>query len=121
MDTNVTPRASRRKDGNFLVVTPEKRYDRAEQPSEYNKSFSVDPTPNIMNWESSDAHPIPDEGILRDFDLNTKYGPCCSLTREERWTRAFALRLNPPVDILRLIRNTSHNTSVIDVHMKQVS
>jgi hypothetical protein len=74
-----------------------------------------------MDWESSDANPMPDEGILRDFDLNTKYGPCCSLTREERWARAAYLGLNPPTEILQIIRNTNHNTSVIDVHMKQVS
>ncbi|KAG7094172.1 hypothetical protein E1B28_007782 [Marasmius oreades] len=37
--------------------------------------------------------------ILRVFDMNYEYGPCVGLTRLERWERAEALGLKPPVQI----------------------
>ncbi|KAF9269254.1 hypothetical protein L218DRAFT_1072873 [Marasmius fiardii PR-910] len=37
--------------------------------------------------------------ILRVFDMNYEYGPCVGLTRLERWERAEALGLKPPVEI----------------------
>ncbi|TFY54141.1 hypothetical protein EVG20_g9831 [Dentipellis fragilis] len=35
--------------------------------------------------------------ILRVFDLSYEYGPCVGVSRLERWERAEALGLNPPV------------------------
>jgi DNA polymerase delta subunit 4 len=64
---------------------------------------------------------MPEEGILRDFDLNTKFGPCCTVTRQARWQRAQALGLDPPEQILALIEKTNNNLSVLDIHLKQVS
>ncbi|XP_006461737.1 hypothetical protein AGABI2DRAFT_136660 [Agaricus bisporus var. bisporus H97] len=37
--------------------------------------------------------------ILRVFDLNYDYGPCIGVTRLERWERAQAMGLNPPLEI----------------------
>ncbi|KAJ7254640.1 DNA polymerase delta, subunit 4-domain-containing protein [Mycena haematopus] len=37
--------------------------------------------------------------ILRAFDLSYEYGPCIGVTRLERWERATALGLNPPMEI----------------------
>ncbi|KAF8201122.1 DNA polymerase delta, subunit 4-domain-containing protein [Mycena galopus ATCC 62051] len=37
--------------------------------------------------------------ILRAFDLSYEYGPCIGVTRLERWERATALGLHPPVEI----------------------
>eukprot|EP00960_Hanusia_phi_P035787 751951-Hanusia_phi.AAC.2 len=42
---------------------------------------------------------------LRVFDLNTKYGPCMSCTRLERWNRAKKLNMDPPQDILRILES----------------
>jgi len=74
-----------------------------------------------MNWESSDAIPMPDEGILRDFDLCTKYGPCCTLLRKERWDRAKRLGLEPPLEVIQFIDKSGNSQSVLDIHLKQVS
>jgi len=37
--------------------------------------------------------------ILRVFDLSYEYGPCVGFTRLERWERAQALGLDPPVEV----------------------
>ncbi|KAJ6466922.1 DNA polymerase delta, subunit 4-domain-containing protein [Mycena sanguinolenta] len=37
--------------------------------------------------------------ILRAFDLSYEYGPCVGVTRLQRWERATALGLNPPIEI----------------------
>ncbi|KAF7377669.1 DNA polymerase delta subunit 4 [Mycena sanguinolenta] len=41
--------------------------------------------------------------ILRTFDLSYEYGPCVGVTRLERWERATALGLNPPVEIYDIL------------------
>jgi len=121
MDPNVTPRSSRRRGDNLFQVTPDKHEALRKYSLEYTKTDGPRLRTNIMTWETSDASPMPDEGILRDFDLETKYGPCCTLSREERWIRAHELGLNPPRYILDVIHKINQNTSVLDVHMKQVS
>ncbi|KAJ7176638.1 DNA polymerase delta, subunit 4-domain-containing protein [Mycena filopes] len=37
--------------------------------------------------------------ILRVFDLSYEYGPCDGVSRLERWERASALGLSPPVEV----------------------
>lgn len=37
--------------------------------------------------------------MLRVFDNTYDYGPCVGLTRLERWERAEALGLNPPIEV----------------------
>lgn len=44
------------------------------------------------------------EAVLRQFDLELKFGPCTGMTRYERWMRAKSLGLDPPQDILDLLR-----------------
>lgn len=41
--------------------------------------------------------------ILRVFDTSYKYGPCIGITRLERWQRAQALGLNPPVEVHEIL------------------
>jgi len=41
--------------------------------------------------------------ILRIFDLSYEYGPCVGITRLDRWERAEALGLNPPVEIKEIL------------------
>ncbi|KAF5351340.1 hypothetical protein D9758_008004 [Tetrapyrgos nigripes] len=45
--------------------------------------------------------------ILRVFDMSYEYGPCVGVSRLERWERASALGLNPPIEIrdILLTRN----------------
>lgn len=56
-----------------------------------------------MAWlkRAQDIDPI--EEHLRAFDLTSKYGPVVGLTRRERWNRAKALGLDPPLDVLEII------------------
>ncbi|XP_022156193.1 DNA polymerase delta subunit 4 [Momordica charantia] len=44
------------------------------------------------------------ENMLRQFDMNSAYGPCLGMTRMERWERARKFGLNPPKDIETLLK-----------------
>ncbi|KAL1927426.1 hypothetical protein VTP01DRAFT_3663 [Rhizomucor pusillus] len=53
--------------------------------------------------------------LLRQFDLDYKFGPCVGLTRLERWERAEQLGLNPPEEIKRIIQaNPTENESLFE-------
>ena len=56
------------------------------------------------------------ETILRQFDLNTKYGPCLGISRLARWERADRLGKQPPPNIKALIEengtSTKYNQSI---------
>ncbi|RPB05957.1 hypothetical protein L873DRAFT_7918 [Choiromyces venosus 120613-1] len=43
------------------------------------------------------------EKILRNFDMQLKYGPCLGHTRYQRWNRAESLGLKPPREVLAII------------------
>ncbi|KAH8696328.1 putative DNA polymerase delta subunit 4 [Talaromyces proteolyticus] len=43
------------------------------------------------------------EKILRHFDLSSQYGPCIGISRIKRWRRAYALDLNPPIEVLAVL------------------
>ncbi|PSC73196.1 DNA polymerase delta subunit 4 [Micractinium conductrix] len=45
-----------------------------------------------------------DEAALRQFDLDSRFGPCSGITRLERWERAAKLGLAPPADVPELVR-----------------
>ncbi|XP_072420683.1 DNA polymerase delta subunit 4 [Chiloscyllium punctatum] len=48
--------------------------------------------------------------ILKAFDLHWEYGPCCGITRIERWERANRMGLRPPQNIRELLHH--HKTDV---------
>lgn len=41
--------------------------------------------------------------LLRQFDLNSTYGPCAGISRLERWKRADKLGKNPPGEVLDIL------------------
>ncbi|CCG81598.1 DNA polymerase delta subunit 4 [Taphrina deformans PYCC 5710] len=43
------------------------------------------------------------ETILRDFDLTGKYGPCVGISRLDRYNRAVAMKMNPPVEVGKIL------------------
>ncbi|GLJ17875.1 hypothetical protein SUGI_0312680 [Cryptomeria japonica] len=43
------------------------------------------------------------EQILKQFDLDMRYGPCLGLSRMERWQRAVQLGLSPSQDVKDLL------------------
>lgn len=44
-----------------------------------------------------------DEKVLRHFDLSSQYGPCIGISRIKRWRRAYALELEPPIEVLAIL------------------
>ncbi|PRQ49009.1 putative DNA polymerase delta, subunit 4 [Rosa chinensis] len=45
------------------------------------------------------------EEVLRQFDLNTAYGPCFGITRLARWERACKLGMDPPKEVENLLKS----------------
>ncbi|KIK79157.1 hypothetical protein PAXRUDRAFT_834233 [Paxillus rubicundulus Ve08.2h10] len=41
--------------------------------------------------------------MLRFFDMSYEFGPCIGMTRLERWERAEAFGLNPPVEVREIL------------------
>ena len=50
-----------------------------------------------MSWEMAEAR-------LREWDMNSRFGPGLSMTRKERWARAEKLDLDPPVLVYNIIK-----------------
>lgn len=60
--------------------------------------------PTRLSDEESAAAEDADERALKTFDLTSKYGPCCGMTRLERYDRAAGLGLDPPKKVLEVIQ-----------------
>lgn len=43
------------------------------------------------------------EKILREWDMQSSYGPCIGIARLKRWKRANALGLEPPIEVLAVL------------------
>ncbi|NXI35476.1 DPOD4 polymerase, partial [Galbula dea] len=50
--------------------------------------------------------------MLRLFDLSWEYGPCTGITRLQRWERAQALGLSPPIEVLDVLLEHPDNPEV---------
>ncbi|KAK8451633.1 hypothetical protein SEVIR_6G240700v4 [Setaria viridis] len=50
-----------------------------------------------------------EEEALRQFDMDTSYGPCIGVTRLRRWDRAAAMGLRPPPHVRDLILRRHHH------------
>lgn len=48
--------------------------------------------------------------LLKQFDLNIKFGPCYNVKRLDRWLWAKSHNLNPPEDIKLLIETNQNST-----------
>ena len=59
----------------------------------------VETWPQYVPW--CDA--LEDQKKLQQWDMETKYGPCLSITRQDRWKRAEADGLAPPKDVWALL------------------
>lgn len=47
--------------------------------------------------------------LLRQFDLNSSYGPCAGISRLDRWRRAEKLGKNPPEEVLDILNSPVGN------------
>ncbi|KAH9021424.1 DNA polymerase delta, subunit 4-domain-containing protein, partial [Lactarius pseudohatsudake] len=66
---------------------------------------------HIQPVHAKDQSPV--HHILRIFDLSYEYGPCVGVTRMERWERASALGLYPPVREILMTKEGSEDVRLI--------
>ncbi|KAI9464674.1 DNA polymerase delta, subunit 4-domain-containing protein [Boletus coccyginus] len=82
-----------------LGKTEIKRLDVDDKAGRYRKYH------NEVRSKMGHMPPIHSEGqnrihqMLRFFDMSYEFGPCIGMTRLERWERAEAFGLNPPVEV----------------------
>lgn len=50
-----------------------------------------------LSWEDAEKR-------LREWDMNTRFGPCMSMTRLARWNRAKQLEMDPPLLIHNVLK-----------------
>jgi DNA polymerase delta subunit 4 len=76
---------------------------RAENAGKWRKHYGVVRTKmgNLAPIHSEEQNKV--HQILRVFDTSYEYGPCVGVTRLERWERARALGLNPPVEVHEIL------------------
>ena len=58
---------------------------------------------SVATSASKEAKEDADIARLREFDLDTKFGPCIGISRMQRWERAERNGLEPPADVKDLI------------------
>ncbi|KAF8555668.1 hypothetical protein OG21DRAFT_1410568 [Imleria badia] len=75
------------------------RLDVEDKAGRYRKYY------NEVRSKMGHIQPVHSEGqnkihqMLRCFDMSYEFGPCIGMTRLERWERAEAFGLNPPVEV----------------------
>jgi len=112
--------------------------DYAEVSDVATRLEELDPQDKAGRWRShfvtvrekmGNIPPIHCEGqtkvhhILRVFDNSHEYGPCIGVSRLERWQRAEALGLNPPVEVREILltrQGTEDPTLKYDVFFGEV-
>lgn len=57
------------------------------------------------------------EQELRQFDLDSRFGPCAGASRLERWERAQKLGLQPPPNVPNLIRAHGGEASKFNINV----
>lgn len=94
-----------------------KASDKAQQ-NEPARGIQSLPTPVA---DAAPSTPAPaevdaDERALRQFDLDSKFGPVSGLSRLERWDRAAKLNLHPPAAVRALILKHGED-SLLNKHL----
>eukprot|EP00045_Choanoeca_perplexa_P021027 m.5629 g.5629 ORF g.5629 m.5629 type:complete len:111 (+) comp7824_c0_seq1:75-407(+) len=68
---------------------------RSSRPSS-SKATSVQVIP-------TDQNAAKEVELLKQFDMDSKFGPCVGVSRLERWERAQAFGLSPPLHVKELL------------------
>ena len=75
----------------------------------------ITPASKVTDTAAADAES--DELTLRQFDLDTKFGPVMGMTRLQRFARAEQLNLSPPPYVKDLILKHGGEESPLNKHL----
>ncbi|XP_029431574.1 DNA polymerase delta subunit 4 [Rhinatrema bivittatum] len=84
----------------YQVVKHKKEDGQKKSETRSNQKGSaavVGEVPQALTKEDSELE------LLKQFDLNWRFGPCTGITRLQRWERAKELGLDPPTSIRELL------------------
>ncbi|CBZ50423.1 unnamed protein product [Neospora caninum Liverpool] len=100
-----------------------KRFDRFQGLSELlrNKLIAECQTTRhyILGDHEGQAGATDLERMLQRFDMAVQYGPCCGLSRSERWCRADELGMKPPAEVKQAIQLTHSDVSIFDQRLSR--
>lgn len=68
------------------------------------------PTQTDLNTAAKETTKDNDLIILKQFDLNIKYGPCYNIKRLQRWNWANGHNLKPPEKVKQLVDANQNDT-----------
>ncbi|XP_078149906.1 uncharacterized protein LOC144545190 isoform X1 [Carex rostrata] len=91
--TKPSTTTSSKKSKHYTRVTSVRASDSAQTPALVSRSGAID-----LKDEYGE-----EEEVLRQFDMDMKYGPCIGIDRLDRWERAAAMGLHPPPHVRDLI------------------
>ncbi|KAJ8450576.1 hypothetical protein Cgig2_020213 [Carnegiea gigantea] len=96
-----------KKKGGSTISKPSPKLAKKTPPTPYIGVDLVQPPALVADEASLDHQDERDENeeVLRQFDINMKYGPCIGMTRLERWNRANKLGLNPSKEVEELLKS----------------
>eukprot|EP00249_Psilotum_nudum_P010964 c22880_g1_i1 orf=144-482(+) len=90
----------------ILGVYPQRKNHQSSAARSKSKEISTKHVQVVKNEDSGVTSPGFDnegEELLRQFDMDIRYGPCLGVTRLERWERAKRLSLQPPEDVKEVL------------------
>lgn len=93
------------------TITSHFKQQKAHAPARQQKKPQQQPEAAVQALAEPDDGHSPSERELRQFDLDSRYGPCIGLTRLERWERAAKLGLEPPAHVRQLLTSSSADLS----------
>jgi len=115
-DTESEPILVEHSDSVDDIPVKQEELDMRDKAGNYSRYYSE--VREKMGW----IPPIHAEGqtkihhMLRVFDNTYEYGPCVGVTRMERWERAAAMGLNPPVEVREILLTKQGSEDTCLVH-----
>lgn len=53
--------------------------------------------------------------VLKQFDMNMRYGPCVGIKRSQRWNRAKKFNLNPPLEVKSILDDNKFQKAIANI------
>ncbi|KAI7734028.1 hypothetical protein M8C21_026545 [Ambrosia artemisiifolia] len=103
----------KQKKKNAAITKPSASKSKSKSKNAATFGTNVAQPPALVSHASLDLQENHDanEEVLRQFDMNTLYGPCVGMKRIDRWNRASSLGLSPPDDVYRLLTSAASEVS----------
>jgi len=91
----------------FPKVKKDRPINQKEQPRKATAFIEKDA--DVLTDQASDL--TKELSVLKEFDLDSEFGPCIGITRLQRWERAKEYGLYPPEEVKEIILKHPDDTA----------